>query len=135
MNNDALTEHLFEITEKLAVLPLIHDEVKRTNGRVTKLEESNALLAKLVSRHSGDFIRTAEEFRLLRELVAQKEESFVTEIASWRAERDKKYEEERENRKQWMDRLWLLLKWVLPLGVAATLATFGIEALPVIPGL
>lgn len=138
MNNEQLTEHLYEIGTSLSALvekaEAIHSEVKRTNGRVTKLEELNASLAKLVSHHSGEFVRKTEEFKLLRELVANKEEAFRAVIAEWEERRDAKYEEERANRKEWMDHLWQLLKWLIPLGVAATLATFGIEALPIVPG-
>lgn len=138
MNNEQLTEHLYEIGTNLSALvekaEAIHAEVKRTNGRVTKLEDLSASLAKLVSNHSGEFARKAEEFKLLRELVANKEEAFRAVIAEWEERRDAKYDEERANRKEWMDRLWQLLKWLIPLGVAATLATFGIEALPIVPG-
>jgi hypothetical protein len=34
-----------------------------------------------------------------------------------------------------MDRLWTLLKFLIPIGVAATLASFGLEALPSVPAL
>lgn len=135
MNNEQLTEHLFQITEKLGLLDLIHAEVKRTNGRVTKLEDLSANLAKLVSQHSGKFEQMVAEHRATIELIKAKEDSFRGVIGEWEARRDAKYEEEKQSRNEWMDRLWLLLKFLIPLGVAATLAVLGIEALPVVPGL
>lgn len=135
MNTEQLAEHLFAITEKLGLLDLILAEAKRTNGRVTKLEESNAILAKLVSQHSGKFEQMAVEHRATLDLIRSKEDSFRSVMHEWEKSRDRKYEEEKEARKAWMDRLWLLLKFLIPIGVAAMLATFGIEALPSVPTL
>ncbi len=135
MNNEALTEHLFDFSEKLAILPLIHAEVKRTNGRVTKLEELTAEMAKLVSHHSGQFEQMVVEHRATLALIEAKERSFMAELGAWKDERDAKYAAESAARKVWMDRLWTLLKFVIPVGVAATLALLGIEALPIVPSL
>lgn len=135
MNNEALTEHLFDLNEKLAILPLIHSEVKRTNGRVTDLERATAEMSKLVSHHSGKFEQMVVEHRATLSLIESKEKSFIAALEAWKAERDQKYTAEEASRKLWMDRLWTLLKFIIPIGVAVLLTMLGIEALPAVPAL
>lgn len=135
MNNEQIAEHLFEFSEKLGILPLIHAEVKRTNGRVTSLEGATAELAKLVSHHSGQFEQMVVEHRATLALIESKERSFIDALEAWKIERDGKYADEEAARKVWMDRLWTLLKFAIPIGVAAALAALGFEALPAVPAI
>lgn len=127
MNPETVADHLYEIAGKISELPpkleAIHSEVKRTNGRVTKLEDLTAEMARLVSGHSGEFLRKGEEFRMLRSM-----------FDGYSAERERRYAQEAEERKEFMARLWKLGFWAAGIGVSLLLTFFGIETLPPVPG-
>ncbi len=135
MNPETVAEHLYEIAGKISELPpkleAIHSEVKRTNGRVTKLEDLTAEMAKLVSGHSGEFVRKGEEFKMFREETRMLREMFDEHMKA----RDKRYEQEADDRKAFMAKLWKVAAWAVTLLVSVGLAFLGVEAVPNIPGL
>ncbi len=135
MNPETVAEHLYEISGTLGgvvqKLEAIHAETRKTNGRVTSLEEVKAEILKMLSHHSGEFVRKGEEFKLFREETAMLRSMFDRHMA----ERDRRYEQEAADRKAFLAKLWKVGAWAVVTLVSVGLTFLGVESLPALPSL
>jgi ABC-type transporter Mla subunit MlaD len=148
MSPETLLEHFLEKSEAdsrfqgeaIAKLEAIFSEAKKTNGRVTSLESTCAQLANLVSRHSGDFERKAEEFRSLRQMVEDGKDEMRQTIAEWEARRDSAYADsqalhaaksdaDRADRQKLYERLWKVAGYGAAVAATVLLGSLGFTQL------
>lgn len=146
MNNETLTEHLFDVTDRLGKIESLGSQIlaqaTKTNGRTSKNEEEIYEIKKLISRHNGDLERNQDEFRIVRENHEAMKGVFETErdrvvgalneaIAKWQVERDAAYADERrareEKEKEWRRFVMRLVVAIISVLGSLILAKLGID--------
>jgi len=155
MNPESVAEHLFNISADIGEIKAngvaTLTEARRTNGRVTKLEEvvvelkeAVGKISLLISRHNGDLLKHEQIHddieRLFGAEIERVEQSVNSRFEKWNQSREERLaeeqKEEKDGKRLTRENLWRLFFWAITLatGLIIGLLGYDIGNVPVVPG-